>query len=163
MIISLIAAVANNNVIGIKNSLPWKLPADLAYFKEQTLNKVCVMGQKTFESIGSKPLSGRRFIILSNDPGFKAPENCQIADSIEKVLELAKDEPEIMISGGASVYRQFLPLAQRLYLTFICADFEGDIFFPEFNIFKWKEVSRIENKPDAQNLYSYSFVILDKK
>jgi len=163
MMISLIAALGNDNIIGIKNSLPWRLPADLAYFREKTLGKVCVMGQKTFESLGSRPLSGRRFIVLSDDPGFKAPENCQVADSIEKVLELTKNETEIMISGGASVYRQFLPLAQRLYLTFIHADFEGDVFFPEINFSEWKEMSRIENKPDAQNPYPYSFVILDKK
>ncbi len=162
MIISIIAALANNNVIGIKNSLPWKLPADLAYFREQTLNKACIMGQKTFESIGSKPLSGRRFIILTKDPNFLAPQNCQKASSVQEALELAKDEPEVMVSGGASVYSQFLPLAQRLYLTYIKADFEGDVFFPEFDIKEWQEVKRVDNGPDESNPYYYSFVILEK-
>ncbi|OGZ64565.1 MAG: hypothetical protein A3A98_03350 [Candidatus Staskawiczbacteria bacterium RIFCSPLOWO2_01_FULL_40_39] len=163
MIISMISAIAENRVIGNKNSLPWHLPADFKYFKAQTLNKPIVMGLKTFESIGSKPLPNRKNIILNNNPNYKIPENCFLARSIEEALEMTKNEDEVMICGGASVYRQFLPLADRLYLTYIHQNFEGDTLFPEFNINEWKEISREDHEPDEKNKYSYSFVVLERK
>jgi dihydrofolate reductase len=161
--ISIIAAIGNNNVIGCKNSLPWHLPADLNYFKEKTLGKTIVMGQKTFESVGSKPLPGRKTIILNNNENYKAPEGCKIARSIDELVEMTKEEGEIMICGGASVYRQFMPLAHRLYITFIHGDFEGDTFFPEIDKEQWKEVKRTDNKADDKNAYDYSFVIFERK
>src|SRR3989344_2366319 len=163
MIISMISAIAENRVIGNKNSLPWHLPADFKYFKAQTLNKPIVMGLKTFESIGSKPLPNRKNIILNNNPNYKIPENCFLARSIEEALEMTKNEDEVMICGGASVYRQFLPLVDRLYLTYIHQNFEGDTLFPEFNINEWKEISREDHEPDEKNKYSYSFVVLERK
>jgi dihydrofolate reductase len=163
MILSMISAVAENRVIGNKNALPWHLPADFKYFKEATLGKTIVMGLNTFKSIGEKPLPDRKNVILNNDPNYVPPESCLVAHSIDEVLEMLKDEPEVMICGGASVYKQFLPLAQRLYLTFIHQDFEGDTYFPEFNINEWKEVKRIDCEPDEKNPYSYSFVVLEKK
>jgi len=159
----MISAIAENRVIGNKNSLPWHLPADFKYFKAQTLNKPIVMGLKTFESIGSKPLPNRKNIILNNNPNYKIPENCFLARSIEEALEMTKNEDEVMICGGASVYRQFLPLADRLYLTYIHQNFEGDTLFPEFNINEWKEISREDHEPDEKNKYSYSFVVLERK
>lgn len=161
--ISIIAAVAENRAIGNKNVLPWHLPADFKYFKETTLNKPIVMGLNTFKSIGGKPLPDRKNIILNNDPNYVSPEGCFVARSIDEVLEITKDEKEIMICGGASVYKQFLPLAQRLYLTFIHQSFEGDTYFPEFNINEWQEIKRINNQPDPQNPYFYSFVVYEKK
>jgi len=161
--ISIIVAVGNNNVIGNKNALPWHLPADMKYFKENTLGKTIVMGQRTFESVGGKPLPGRKTIILNNDPDYKAPETCLVAKSIEEVSELAQKEKEVMICGGASVYKQFLPLADRLYITFVRGDFEGDTFFPEIDGDIWKEVKRIDNKKDEKNIYDYSFVIFERK
>ena len=161
--ISIIAAIGNNNIIGIKNSLPWRLPADLKYFKNMTLGKPIVMGLKTFESVGGKPLPGRKNIILSNDKNYKAPKECIIARSIEELLKITYNDKEVMICGGASVYKQFLPIADRLYLTFIHHSFDGDIYFPEFDINQWKEIKRIDNKADDKNPYDYSFVIFERK
>ena len=161
--ISMIAAKAENNVIGYKNTIPWHLPADFKYFKETTVGKTIVMGLNTFDSIGGKPLPNRKHIILTNDLNFIPPENCVVAHSIEEVLELGKDVEELMICGGASVYKQFLPLAQKLYLTYIHANPEGDTYFPEVNLSEWKEVSKEDFKADEKNKYDYSFVILERK
>lgn len=163
MIISIIAAVGDNRAIGFKNSLPWKLPADLKYFKENTLGKTIVMGQKTFESIGGKPLPGRKTIILSSDPNYKATENCKVAKSLDDLMEMAQNEEEIMVSGGASVYDQFLPKATRLYLTLVHHSPEADTFFPEVDFSQWKEVKRIERPKDNDNQYDFSFVVFEKK
>jgi dihydrofolate reductase len=169
--ISMIAALAENRVIGNKNTIPWHLPADFKYFKETTLGKTIVMGLNTFKSIGEKPLPGRKHIILNNDPNYTAPADCAVAHSIEEVLELIKqEEQEVFICGGASVYKQFLPMADKLYLTYVKANPEGDTFFPEFNLQDWNEVSREDHKADdlpagkaGKNKYDYSFVILERK
>ena len=161
MIISIIAAVADNRVIGNKNSLPWHLSADMEYFKKTTAHKPIIMGARTFESIG-KALPGRKNIVLSDDKNYKA-SGCVVVDSIEKALKEAEGSEEVMIAGGASIYKQFLPLANRLYLTFIHHDFEGDSFFPEYDLNKWREIKRIDNQPDGNNKYSYSFVIFERK
>lgn len=158
----MISAVAENRVIGNKNSLPWHLPADFKYFKEKTLGKTIVLGLNTFKSIGEKPLPDRKHIILNNDPNYKVPENCFLAKSIDEVLEMVKNDQEVMICGGASIYKQFLPLANRLYLTYIHQEFEGDTYFPDFDINDWKEIKRIDNKADDKNKYDYSFVVLEK-
>lgn len=175
--ISMISALAENRVIGNKNTLPWHLPADFKYFKEKTLNKVIILGLNTFKSIGEKPLPNRKHVILNKDTNYSVPEpfgsaqggNCYLATSIEQSLEIAKKlvvetgQEEIMICGGASVYAQFLPMARRLYLTHIHASFEGDTFFPEVNMSEWKEVSREDHEPDEKNKYRYSFVVLERK
>lgn len=166
----MIAAVAENRVIGNKNTIPWHLPADFKYFKETTLGKTIVMGLNTFNSIGGKPLPDRKHIILSNDLNYIATENCEVAHSIEEAIEKIKDEPETFICGGASVYKQFLPLAQKLYITEVHAKPEGDTFFPEINKEEWKETWREDHKADdlsidsgqAKNLFDYSFVILER-
>ncbi|MBI1866183.1 MAG: dihydrofolate reductase [Candidatus Staskawiczbacteria bacterium] len=171
MMISIISAVAENRVIGNKNALPWHLPADFKYFKEKTLNKTIILGLNTFKSIGSKPLPNRKHIILNDDLNYVPPDGCFVAHSINESLEMIKNEDEVMVCGGASVYKQFLPLANKLYLTYIHHNFEGDTFFPEFDISDWKEISRIDHEPDdpsinpgqAKNLYSYSFVVLERK
>lgn len=162
MIISMISAVAENRVIGNKNAMPWHLPADFKYFKEKTINKTIVLGLNTFKSIGEKPLPNRKHIILNDDLNYVAPEGCFVAHSINEVLEMIKDEKEVMICGGASIYKQFLPLANRLYLTYIHQNFEGDTFFPEFDINDWQEISRENHQPDEKNLYSYSFVVFER-
>jgi len=161
--ISMIAAVAENRVIGNKNTIPWHLPADFKYFKEATLGKTIVMGLNTFNSIGGKPLPGRKHIILSNDPNYTAPAECVVARSIDEVVAMVKDVPEVFICGGASVYKQFLPMAQKLYLTYVHASPEGDTYFPEVNMQEWKEIWREDHKADDKNAYDYSFVILGKK
>lgn len=161
--IFMIAAVAENNVIGNKNSIPWHLPEDFKYFKEKTLGKTIVMGLNTFNSIGGKPLPERKHIILNNDLNYVAPENCQVAHSIEEAQELIKNEPEVFICGGASIYKQFLPLAQKLYITEVHATPEGDTFFPEIDLKEWNETWREDHKADEKNKHDYSFVILERK
>lgn len=156
MIISLIAAIGKNGVIGKDNSLPWKLPADMKRFKELTLGKPVLMGRKTFESIG-KPLPDRKNIILTRDKSYKA-EGCIIAYSADEALKVARGSEEIMIAGGEQIFREFLPKANRMYLTFIDKDFGGDAYFPEYNKNEWKEVKREEHEND----YKYAFVDLER-
>ena len=139
------------------------MPADFKYFKETTLGKTIVMGLNTFNSIGGKPLPGRKHIILNNDTNYKAPEDCQVAHSIEEAVEMIKEESEVFICGGASVYKQFLPMAEKLYITEVRANPEGDTFFPEINKEEWKEAWRENHKADDKNKFDYSFIILEKK
>jgi dihydrofolate reductase len=161
MKVSIIAAIAKNNVIGKDNKLPWNLPADLKHFRELSLGKPVIMGQKTFESIG-KPLPNRINIVLSLDNNF-APTGCFVVRSIKGALEKAGDAKEVIIMGGASIYEQFLPLADKMYLTLIDETFEGDAFFPEFDWADWQKIERVENQPDAKNPYKYTFIILESK
>lgn len=161
--ISMIAALAKNRAIGKRNALPWYLPADLKHFKEKTTGKTIVMGLNTFKSVGSKPLPNRKNVVLVDDKSYQAPEGVVVAHSIDEAVEITKNDGEVMISGGAMVYQQFLPLAERIYLTFIDHDFEGDIFFPEFNMEDWHEVSREDHEPDDKNHYKYSFVVLERR
>ncbi len=163
MILSIIAAMGKNREIGFNNSLPWHLPADLKYFKKNTFGKTIVMGQRTFESVGGKPLPGRKTIILSDDYQYKTPQNCLVAHSLNEVLNISQKEKEVMICGGASIYKQFLPLADRLYITFIHHNFKADTYFPEINWEDWQEIKRIDNLPDNENPYSYSFLIFERK
>ena len=163
MIISMIAAVAENRVIGNKNTIPWHLPADFKYFKETTLGKTIVMGLNTFNSIGAKPLPGRKHIILNGDLNYVLTEkDCHVARSIEEVLEMIKNEEEVFICGGQSVYTQFLPMAKKLYITKVHANPEGDTYFPEINKQEWKEVWRQDHKADSKNKHDYSFIILER-
>ena len=154
MLISIIAAMAKNRVIGKNNALPWNLPEDLEHFRQLTLGKPLIMGQRTFESIG-KPLPQRINIILSRDDNF-SPSGCFVAKSIDEALKQTKGAIEVMIIGGASVYKQFLPLTNKMYLTMVEEDFEGDAYFPEFSYNEWEETERVVNK-------GYSFITLIKK
>jgi dihydrofolate reductase len=160
MIISIIAAMDRNRLIGRDNQLPWRLPADLAHFKKTTMGKPVVMGRKTFESIG-KPLPGRTNIVLTHSLDFAA-EGVLAADSLESALEQAGDVAEVMVIGGGAVYRQALPLAQRLYLTLVDEAFEGDAWFPEIDPAQWREVERNSHGADERNPHNYSFVVLEK-
>ena len=166
MIISIIVAMSQNRVIGDKKSLPWHLPSDMEHFKKLTWGKPVIMGSKTFESIG-KPLQGRENIVLAKEPDYQA-NGCQIAHSLEEAIvlaeksELGRKNGEVMVCGGVSVYKQFLPLAQKMYLTLIHRDFEGDAYFPEFDKNEWQEKERIDCENDEKNPYNYSFVLLEK-
>jgi dihydrofolate reductase len=160
MIISIIVAIGNNGVIGNNNKLPWDLPADMDHFRLLTMGKPIIMGQKTFESIG-KALPGRVNIVLTLDKKFNPP-NCIVAYSIEKAMEAAKEFEEVMICGGVSIYKQFLPLAQKMYLTSVEGDFKGDAYFPKFNWNDWQEIERVKNQPDKDNPYKYTFITLKK-
>ena len=159
--ISLIAAMADNRVIGIANKLPWKLPADMKWFREQTIGKPIVMGRKTFESFGAKPLPGRSNIIVTSDVNYRATGS-SVAHSIEAALQFAGDVPEVMIIGGASFYAQMLPRADRVYLTQVHHTFDGDSWFPELDWAQWRETQRIDRAADEKNPYACSFLILDR-
>ncbi len=161
MKISIIVAIAKNKVIGLGENLPWDIPSDMAWFKKNTMGKPVIMGQKTFESIG-KPLAGRKNIILTFDKNY-FPKGCEVAYSIDHALEKAKKAEEVMIAGGASIYKQFLPLADYLYLTIIDHDFEGDVYFPDFDYNEWEEIERIENKVSENNPYKHTFLKLKRK
>ena len=163
MIISLIAALGRNSGIGYKNALPWRLPADLAFFKEKTSGHHVLMGRKTFESIG-RVLPGRTFIVVTRQKDFEA-KDCIIAESIEKALQIAKDrgETELMIIGGMDIYRQAMEFADRLYLTRVDAEPEADAFFPEVNPSEWSILAEITKAADEKNAYGMTFVTLDRK
>lgn len=155
-IVSLIAAMANNRVIGKNNQMPWHLPADLGHFKSLTLGKPVIMGRKTYESIG-RPLPGRRNIVISRNNHYKV-EGCDTAVSLEDAMKLVNDVEELMIIGGGHLYSQAMPLADRLYLTFIDLDVNGDTLFPEFEHLNITEAKREKHLKDEKNLYDYQFV-----
>jgi dihydrofolate reductase len=166
MVVSLIWAMADNRVIGIENRLPWKLPADMKWFRQNTLGKPIIMGRLTFESFGARPLPGRRNIIISRDPdyGKGLPENdIEVYTSIEAAINATREVEEVMIIGGMSLYEQALPLSSRLYMTLVHADINGDAWFPEFDISEWQEVERSDFDADANNPFPYSFVVLERK
>lgn len=154
--LSLIVAMDLDRVIGRDNALPWRLPADLAYFKRMTLGKPVVMGRKTFESIG-KPLPGRRNIVITTREDYDAP-GCELAASIDAALDACADADEIMLIGGASLYRQTLSRADRLYITLIHHRFTGDTRFPEFDSKAWRVESREDFEGDHSNPYPFSFI-----
>ena len=159
--ISLIAALADDGVIGIDNRLPWRLPADLRWFKQQTMGKPIVMGRKTFDSLGRRPLPGRTNIVVTTDPRYRAP-GCIVVHSLDEALRATGDADEVMIIGGASLYAQALPRADRLYLTYVHGRFAGDAHFPVFDTTQWREVRREDHPADDKNPWPYSFVILDR-
>ncbi len=160
--ISLIAAMAAHRVIGRDNRLPWHLPADLKRFKRLTMGHALIMGRKTFESIG-RPLPGRSTIVVTRQAGY-APPGVQIAHSVREALALAAlaDEDEVFIAGGAEIFQETLPVADRLYLTLIEKELEGDTFFPDFDPSEWRLVEKERHEPDAEVPYAYTFQTLDR-
>jgi len=158
--ISLIAAMARNRIIGKDNDMPWHLPADLAHFKRVTMGKPVIMGRRTYESIGF-PLPGRKNVVITRNADY-APEGIVIVDSIEAALSEVGDADEVMIIGGGQLYREMLPYADRLYLTQIQADIEGDTEFPDYTVFEWKEIDREVYEADDKNAYDLEFVTLEK-
>lgn len=157
--ISIIFAMDRNRLIGKNNSLPWHLPGDLAYFKKVTLGHAVIMGRKTYESIG-RPLPGRRNVIVTRNQDYTA-DGCTICRSIGEALDLCSDE-EAFVIGGADIYSKFLPYADRLYITLIDQEFEGDTYFPEIDYSVWKLVSRTMGEKNEKNPYTYSFLVYEK-
>ena len=160
MIISLIAAMDKNRAIGIENRLPWHLPADLQHFKRVTMGKPVIMGRNTYESIG-KPLPGRLNIVVTRDTAYQAP-GCTLAHSFEDAIDKAGEQEEIMIMGGASFYEHTIDKADRLYLTFVDTEVQGDAFFPAWNDGEWQEVERESHQADEKNGFNYEFVTLQR-
>jgi dihydrofolate reductase len=157
--ISIIAAIAENGVIGRDNTLPWKLPADLQYFKKITMGHPIIMGRKNHEDIG-RPLPGRQNIILTRDSTYQA-NGCTVVNSVEQAVHAAEQE-EIFIIGGAEIYRLFLPVADRLYITQIHQEVEGNVYFPKFDLKDWRLVSSEEHLADESNPMDYSFIVYDR-
>ena len=163
MIVSAIVATAKNNVIGKDNDIPWYLPADLKYFKRTTLNHHIIMGRNCYASIG-RPLPKRTNVIITRDPYFIA-SNCLVANSIEQAFNLAYDngEEEAFIIGGGQIYEQTLPYWDRLYLTEVDLEVNGDVFFPKIDFEAWDLISEEPHLPDEKNEYAYTFKVFEKK
>ncbi len=163
--LSLLVAMAKNRVIGRNNRLPWHLPADLKHFKFLTMGQTIVMGRKTFESIG-KPLPGRANIIITHQTDYEVL-GATVVNSLENALmiceETSTDNSENFIIGGEKLYRQTLKLCQRIYITEIQRDFEGDVYFPEFDLTDWKETQRDKRISDSDDRLEFHFVVLDRK
>lgn len=157
--ISIIVAVAQNNAIGKDNQLLWHIPADLKRFKLLTTGHTIVMGKRTFESLPIRPLPNRRSVVISDIAGEEI-EGCTMAYSIEDAVEKMVSENENFIIGGGSVYRQFLPLAQRLYLTIVQKDFAADTFFPEIDYSEWET---IEHEDHSGEELPYNYITLKRK
>lgn len=166
MKLALIVAVAQNRVIGRDNKLPWYLPNDLKYFKQTTLGKPVIMGRKTYESIG-KPLPGRTNIVITRQTGYQ-PEGVKVVGTVEDAIKVAESvclidgQEEAMVMGGAEIYGLTLPHCERLYLTEVHAEVEGDAWFPEYEKSEWKEVTREDFKAEGPNPFDYSFVVYER-
>lgn len=165
-LISIIAAVAENGVIGREGGMPWHLPADLRYFKQTTMGHCLVMGRRTFESFG-KPLPGRVTIVLTGSPEkVLQHENVRTAGSLEEAFALVPTtemrQHEVFIAGGAGVYAAALPLAHRLYLTRIHATLGGDTFFPKHDPVEWKLVETEHHPADDKHAHALTFRVLDR-
>lgn len=158
--ISLIAAMAEDRVIGRDNTMPWHLPADLAHFKQVTYGKPVVMGRKTLESIG-RPLPGRHNIVISRNPDFR-PEGVTVVADLDAAIAAAGEVAELMIIGGATIYEQMLSRADRLYLTFIELAVAGDAHFPDWSELSWRESDNERHEADARNAHACRFVTLDR-
>ena len=166
MILSVIVAMAHNRVIGLNNQMPWHLPADLAWFKKNTLNKPVIMGRKTFESIG-RPLPNRHNIVISRqiEPSDNKISNVSWVKSIDEAISLAQAQQpdEVFIIGGGNIYQQVLPLIDRLYLTHIDAELQGDTYFPDYLPEQWQVIYQEDHQADEKNSYPYQFEILQRK
>lgn len=161
MKVSLIVAMDKNRVIGKENDIPWRIPNDWEYVKNTTKGHPIILGRKNLESIG-RALPDRRNIILTRDKGFTF-NGCEIAHSIEDVFKLCKKEEEIFIFGGEQIYYLFLPYVEKMYITKIHHEFEGDTFFPELNYEEWNEVSVKKGIMNDKNPYNYYFHVFERK
>jgi len=160
-LISLIVAVADNGVIGRGNALPWHLPEDLKRFKRLTMGKPIIMGRKTFESIG-KPLPGRQNIVVTRDPDYRR-DGITVVHDAASALRAAGQVPEIMVIGGAELFRSLLPRAARVHLTRVHGNIEGDVRWPELDLREWQVVAREERAADDRHAHDMSFEVLERR
>lgn len=161
MRISIIAAMGRNRAIGRGGGLPWRLPADMKFFKNKTMGHHLVMGRRTWEELGVA-LPGRTNIVVSRDGRFSPPD-ATVVRSLGEALRRAEGEEEVFIAGGAVIYALALPLANRMYLTLIDEDFEADTFFPRFDEASWEIVQRDDHVPDEKNRWAYSFTTWERR
>lgn len=158
--LSLISAMSDNGVIGRNNGLPWRLPADLTHFKRLTMGKPIIMGRRTWESLPGL-LPHRTHIVLTRDHDYRA-EGAQLVHSLADAIALANDVEEFFVVGGENLYRQALPLASRMYLTYVHEHVDGDASFPEYEQAEWCERSRQRHEADVRNAMAYTFVTLER-
>ena len=160
--LSIIVAIAQNHAIGKNNDLLWHLSEDLKRFKRITLNQTVIMGLNTFYSLPVRPFPNRRNIVIVDDKNVKI-DGCEMAYSIEEAIALADPDKENFICGGASIYRQFLPLADKLYLTVVYQDFDADTFFPEINYDDWKLTEESERLFDEKTQLTFAYFSYERK
>jgi dihydrofolate reductase len=159
--ISIIVAIARNYAIGMDNQLLWHISDDMKRFKKLTSGHTVIMGKTTFESLPVHPLPKRVNIVISDNPEDKF-DGCITVHSIDEAVSYCKEQEESFVIGGGSIYRQFLPLADKLYVTLVHQDFDADTFFPEFDLARWKLLEREDHGPDGENDFSYSFLVFAK-
>ena len=158
--ISIVVAIAQNHAIGKNNQLLWHLPKDLKHFKEITSGHTVIMGRKTYDSVG-KPLPNRRNIVVTRQEIII--EGCEVVNSLPDALKLAEGTNEVFIVGGAEIYKQAMPLTDRIYLTIVHENFDGDTYFPEIKEDIWEETARQDHQPDEKHAFAYSFITLERR
>jgi dihydrofolate reductase len=161
MIITFVVAAAENNAIGKDNQLLWKLPTDLKHFQTITLGHTIIMGRKTFDSMG-KPLPRRRNIVITRNPDLEI-DGAEVTQSLDEALNLCQDEEEVFVIGGAEIYKAALEKTDKIFLTRVHQNFEGDAYFPELDPKKWVETAREYHEPDEKNPIAFSFITLESK
>jgi dihydrofolate reductase len=158
--LSLVVAMDEGGLIGRGGQLPWRMPEDLRHFRRLTMGKTMLMGRKTWDSLGGKPLDGRTHWVLSRDPQFHPP-GCRVFDRLEQAYDAIGND-ELVVIGGAELFRATLPLAQRLHLTRVHARLEGDTWFPVEGLRAFRQTSRVDHPADARHPYAYSFITLER-
>ena len=161
MTLSLVVAASSNNVIGRDGGLPWHLPDDLRQFKRLTTGKAVIMGRSTYESIG-RPLPDRRNIVMTRNADYVA-DGCDVVSSVSEAMDAVEGAEEVMIIGGGQVYRDFLPLANRIYLTRVQAEVEGDTYFPEIDEATWRLVSSEHHAADEKHRYAFDVMVFERR
>lgn len=160
MTISFVVAYDRKRTIGKDNRLPWRLPDDMKHVREITIGKPLIMGRRTWDSIG-RPLPGRTSIVMTRDRDFRC-DGCLVARTADEALNLAGAAPEVIVFGGARVFEEFLPRADRIYLTEVDTEVDGDTYFPKVDPAEWREVERTRHPADDRHPYVFSFVTLDR-
>jgi dihydrofolate reductase len=161
--ISFVVAMDKKRVIGADGGLPWRLPDDMKHFRQVTMGKPVLMGRITYESIPDRfrPLSGRTNIVLTRQSGYSAP-GCVIVHSLNEALAAAAGQPELMVIGGAQLYEQLLPQAERIYLTLVDGEYTGDVYFPQLDMSQWRELSRHEHTADEKHSVNFIILVLER-
>lgn len=158
MIVSLIAAMSTHRVIGRAGALPWKLPDDMKFFMRTTTGHTIIMGRKTWESFpGGKPLPNRRHIVITRQAGYVA-EGAEVVATLDEAIELAADDGEVFVIGGGQIYEQAITRAQRIYLTLVHADVEGDVLFPRIDPLRWRIEHKEHHEADERHAYAFTFI-----
>jgi dihydrofolate reductase len=162
MRISCIAAMSENGVIGRDGEIPWRLPSDLARFKRTTMGRALVMGRRTWESIGKKPLPGRRHVVITRRDGYVVPPGVDVVGSFDEALERLRGEEDVFVVGGEKVYASALPVADRVYLTVVHAEFDGDTRFPDPELRGFRLVSEERCEADGANPFAHTFRVYER-